>query len=129
MVQRYKPSKKKKDEPSVVRWSKVGRNLDGTFAVGNQLQRQKPLLVGDFLDAVQHVGEEFGVPLLVQAIRMAYSDPKLMAKVLDKFVANAGTEDLDKKEAIQIIIQNYLGEKTDEKTIDVTPIKLNAGGY
>ena len=123
MVQRIKPSKKKKDEPSVVRWSKVGRNPDGTFAVGNQLQRQKPLLVGDFLDAVQHVGEEFGVPLLVQAIRMAYSDPKLMAKVLDKFVANAGTDDLDKKEAIQIIIQNYLGVKTDEKTIDITPIK------
>ena len=120
---KIKPSKKKPTEKSVVKWSKVGRNKDGTFAVGNQLQRQKPLLVGDFLDAIQHVGEEFGVPLLVQAIRMAYSDPKLMAKILDKFVANAGTEDLDKTQAIQIIIQNYLGEKTDEKTIDVTPIK------
>ena len=123
MATEIRPSKKQKDNPSVVRWSKVGRNNDGTFAVGNHLQRQKPLLVGDFLDAIQHVGEEFGVPLLVQAIRMAYSDPKLMAKVLDKFVANAGTDDLDKKEAIQIIIQNYLGEKTNEKTIDVTPIK------
>ena len=102
---------------------KVGRNKDGTFAVGNHLQRQKPLVVGDFLDAIQHVGNEKGVPLLVQAIRMAYVDPKLMAKVLDKFVANAGTDDLDKKEAIQIIIQNYLGEKTDEKFFDITPAK------
>ena len=119
-----KAKKKQKEEGyKLVKWQEVGRNKDGTFAVGNHLQRQKPLLVGDFLDAIQHVGNEFGVPLLVQAIRMAYSDPKLMAKVLDKFVANAGTEDLDKKEAIQIIIQNYLGTKTDEKIIDVTPIK------
>ena len=102
---------------------KVGRNKDGTFKIGNHLQRQKPLMVGDFLDAIQHVGNEKGVPLLVQAIRMAYVDPKLMAKILDKFVANASTEDLDKKEAIQIIIQNYLGEKTDEKIIDITPTK------
>jgi len=119
----------KKDKKEVTMWKKVGRDEKGKFIVGNHCQRQKPLLVGDFLDAVQHVGEEFGVPLLVQAIRMAYSDPKLMAKVLDKFVANAGTDDLEKKEAIQIIIQNYLGEKTDEKTIDVTPIKLNSSGY
>ena len=119
-----KPRKTKKDDGyKIVKWKEVGRNTDGTFAIGNKLQRQKPLLVGDFLDAIQHVGNEFGVPLLVQAIRMAYSDPKLMAKVLDKFVANAGTEDLDKQQAIQIIIQNYLGEKTDEKTIDITPIK------
>ena len=101
----------------------VGRNPDGTFAVGNKLQRQKPLLVGDFLDAVQYVGNEYGVPLLVQALRMAYNDPKLMGKVLDKFVANAGDKDLDKKEAIQIIIQNYLGEKTDEKVIEVDIVK------
>ena len=122
-MKELKPNKKQKSTPSVVRWEKVGRNKDGTFAVGNKLQRQKPLLVGDFLDAIQHVGQEFGVPLLVQAIRMAYSDPKLMAKVLDKFVANAGEKDLDKKEAINIIIQNFLGQKTDEKTIDVTPVK------
>lgn len=102
---------------------KVGRNKDGTFKIGNHLQRQKPLVVGDFLDAIQHVGNEKGVPLLVQAIRMAYVDPKLMAKILDKFVANASTEDLDKKETIQILIQNYLGATTDEKTIDVDVIK------
>ena len=114
-----KPSNKKKTEKSVVVYGKVGRNEDGTFAVGNKLQRQKPLLVGDFLDAVQHVGNESGVPLLVQAIRMAYTDPKLMSKVLDKFVANAGDKDLDKKQAINIIIQNYLGQKTDEKTIEL----------
>ena len=118
-----KKETKKDDGYKIVKWKEVGRNKDGTFSIGNKLQRQKPLLVGDFLDAIQHVGNEFGVPLLVQAIRMAYSDPKLMAKVLDKFVSNAGTEDLDKQQAIQIIIQNYLGEKTDEKTIDVTPIK------
>jgi len=114
-----KPSNKKKTEKSVVVYGKVGRNEDGTFAVGNKLQRQKPLLVGDFLDAVQHVGDESGVPLLVQAIRMAYSDPKLMGQVLNKFVPNAGDKDLDKKQAINIIIQNYLGQKTDEKTIEL----------
>lgn len=118
-----KKQTRKDDGYKIIKWKEVGRNKDGTFAVGNQLQRQKPLVVGDFLDAIQHVGSETGVPLLVQAIRMAYSDPKLMAKVLDKFVANAGTEDLEQSQAIQIIIQNYLGEKTDEKVIDVTPIK------
>ena len=118
-----KPKTKKDDGYKIVKWKDVGRNPDGTFAVGNKLQRQKPLLVGDFLDAVQHVGSEFGVPILVQAIRMAYSDPKLMGKVLDKFVANAGSDDLDKKEAIQIIIQNYLGQKTDEKVIEVDIVK------
>ena len=111
------------DDYKLIRWKEVGRNEDGTFAVGNKLQRQKPLLVGDFLDAVQHVGIEFGVPILVRAIRMAYNDAKLMGKVLDKFVSNAGDKDLDKKEAIQIIIQNYLGEKTDEKIIEVDVIK------
>ena len=118
-----KPKTKKDDGYKIVKWKDVGRNSDGTFAIGNKLQRQKPLLVGDFLDAVAFVGNEFGVPILVQAIRMAYSDPKLMGKVLDKFLANAGDKDLDKKEAIQIIIQNYLGEKTDEKVIEVDVIK------
>jgi len=112
---------KKKNE--VANWTRVGRNPDGTFAIGNKEQRQKPLLVGDFLDAVQHVGQEYGVPILVQAIRMAYSDPKLMGKVLDKFVSNAGDKDLKTKEAIQIIITNYLGQQTDEKIIEVDVIK------
>jgi hypothetical protein len=100
---------------------RVGRNPDGTFAVGNEIARNKPLNVGDFLEAVAYVGDEKGVPLLVQAIRMAYVDPKLMGKVLDKFVENAGTGDLDKKQAIQVIIQNYLGspEVTDKDTIDI----------
>ena len=97
----------------------VGRNVDGTFKVGNHLQKSKPLTIGDFLDAVEYVGNEKGVPLLVQALRMAYTDGKLMGKVLDKFVANAGEKDLDKKQAINIIIQNYLGQKTDEKVIDI----------
>jgi len=114
---------KPKTKDKVVKWGKIGRNKDGTFAIGNHLQRQKPLVVGDFLDAVQHVGIETGVPILVQAIRMAYTDGKLMGKVLDKFVANAGTDDLDKKETIQILIQNYLGAPTDEKTIEINTIK------
>ena len=118
-----KSTKTKKNDMISYPVKEVGRNKDGTFAVGNKLQRQKPLLVGDFLDAVQYVGNEYGVPLLVQALRMAYNDAKLMGKVLDKFVANAGDKDLDKKEAIQIIIQNYLGEKTDEKVIEVDVIK------
>jgi hypothetical protein len=91
----------------------VGRNPDGTFAIGNSISRNKPLNVGDFLDAIDYVGNEKGVPLLVQAIRMAYEDPKLMGKVLDKFVENAGSDDLDKKQAIQVIIQNYLGSPGD----------------
>ena len=122
-VLKNKPKTKKDDGYKIVRWEEVGRNKDGTFAIGNKLQRQKPLLVGDFLDAVAHVGNEFGVPILVQAIRMAYSDAKLMGKVLDKFVSNAGDKDLDKKEAIQIIIQNYLGQQTDEKVIEIDVIK------
>jgi hypothetical protein len=97
----------------------VGRNPDGTFAVGNKLARQKPLNVGDFLDAIEYVGNEKGVPLLVQAIRMAYEDAKLMAKVLDKFVEDANTKDLGTKQAIQVIIQQYLGKEEPEKVIDI----------
>jgi len=103
--------------------SPVGRNKDGTFAVGNKLQKQKPIGVEEFLASVEFVGNEMGVPLLVQALRMAYVDPKLMGKVLDKFVSNAGDGDLDKKEAIQIIIQNYLGAQTDERVIEVDIVK------
>ncbi len=112
-----------KSTKELTKWKPIGRNADGTFAIGNKEQRKKPLNVGDFLDSIAYVGNETGVPILVQAIRMAYSDPKLMGKVLDKFVSNAGDKDLDKKEAIQIIIQNYLGEKTDEKIIEVDVIK------
>ena len=101
----------------------VGRNPDGTFKVGNKLQKHKPIGVEEFLASVDYVGNEYGVPLLVQALRMAYNDAKLMGKVLDKFVANAGDKDLDKKEAIQIIIQNYLGQKTDEKVIEIDVVK------
>ena len=97
----------------------VGRNPDGTFKIGNTLQKHKPIGVEEFLGAIDYVGNEYGVPLLVQALRMAYKDPKLMGLVLNKFVANAGEKDLDKKEAINIIIQNYLGQKTDEKTIEL----------
>lgn len=106
-------------EKKVIPYKPVGRNKDGTFAIGNKEQRQKPLTGGDFLDAVAYVGNEKGVPILVQAVRMAYVDAKLMGKVLDKFVANVGDKDLRTKEAIQIIITNYLGEKTDEKVIEV----------
>jgi len=102
---------------------KVGRNTDGTFKLGNKLQKHKPIGVEEFLASVEFVENEKGVPLLVQALRMAYVDSKLMGKVLDKFVANAGDKDLSKTEAIQIIIQNYLGEKTDEKVIEVDIIK------
>ena len=119
-----KPKSKRTDHiAKLVTWKPVGRNKDGTFAVGNREQRQKPLLVGDFLDACAFVGNEVGIPILVQAIRMAYTDAKLMGKVLDKFVSNAGDKDLNKKEAIQIIIQNYLGQQTDEKIIEVDVIK------
>lgn len=113
----------KEAKNKVATWKPIGRNKDGTFAIGNKEQRQKPLLVGDFLDACAFVGNEVGIPILVQAIRMAYSDAKLMGKVLDKFVSNAGDKDLDKKETIQILIQNYLGATTDEKVITVDKIK------
>ena len=116
-------TKRLPETKKIVKWKEVGRNKDGTFAVGNKLQKQRPLLVGDFLDAVQHVGNETGVPILVQAIRMAYHDEKLMGKVLDKFVSNATDKDLGRKEAIQIIIQNYLGQQTDEKIIEIDRIK------
>jgi len=46
-----------------------------------------------------------------------------MGKVLDKFVSNATDKDLGRKEAIQIIIQNYLGQQTDEKIIEIDRIK------
>ena len=102
---------------------KVGRNTDGTFKMGNKLQKHKPIGVEEFLASVNFVEQEMQVPLLVQALRMAYVDAKLMGKVLDKFVSNAGDADLKTKEAIQIIITNYLGAKTDEKTIEVDIIK------
>ncbi len=102
---------------------RVGRNTDGTFQMGNKLQKHKPIGVEEFLASVDFVEQEIGVPLLVQALRMAYVDAKLMGKVLDKFVSNAGDKDLSKTEAIQIIIQNFLGEKTDEKIIEVDIVK------
>lgn len=102
---------------------KVGRNTDGTFKMGNKLQKHKPIGVEEFLASVDFVEQEMSVPLLVQALRMAYVDAKLMGKVLDKFVSNAGDSELKTKEAIQIIIQNFLGEKTDEKVIEVDIIK------
>ena len=123
-MEKVKPKSKRTDHTAkLVTWKPIGRNKDGTFAIGNKEQRQKPLLVGDFLDACAFVGNEVGIPILVQAIRMAYSDAKLMGKVLDKFVSNAGDKDLDKKETIQILIQNYLGATTDEKVITVDKIK------
>lgn len=103
-------------------YPKVGRNSDGTFKMGNKLQKHKPIGVEEFLASVNFVEQESEVPLLVQALRMAYNDPKLMGKVLDKFISNAGDKDLKTKEAIQIVIQNYLGEKTDERVIEVNPI-------
>ena len=102
---------------------KVGRNDDGTFKMGNKLQKHKPIGVEEFLASVNFVEQEMEVPLLVQALRMAYVDAKLMGKVLDKFVSNAGDSELKTKEAIQIIIQNYLGAKTDEKIIEVDIVK------
>lgn len=123
-IKKQKENSKKANKRALsVLFPRVGRNTDGTFKMGNKLQKHKPIGVEEFLASVNFVEQEMEVPLLVQALRMAYVDAKLMGKVLDKFVSNAGDKDLATKEAIQIIIQNYLGAKTDEKVIEVDIVK------
>jgi chemotaxis regulatin CheY-phosphate phosphatase CheZ len=101
---------------------RVGRDEYGRFIIGNKAARSKLFSIDDFLDGVDYVANETGVPLPVQLMRMAYQDARLMGKVLDKFVANVSAEGTDKKQLIQVIVQSYLGSPGDvdkEKIIEI----------
>ena len=92
------------------------------FAPGNQVAKGNKHIKIDkdtLIEAMQIVEKDKKKAFFVRAFEMAYSNPAVMNKMLDKFVADISiSESKDiKANQFNIIIQTYSDRKKEEKDI------------